>query len=811
MAEDKRTTYPSIPSLIDGLDFGVVLIDQDLKLLWTNNAMERLFGLTRSAIQGYDVFSFMNTHIISRIAGGEAFRDSVFSSIAAGTPVPPSEFQISSPTGHMVWIEYSSQVIEHGPFQGMRLDIYQDITLRKMLTRELDRHVGQLGILIEGKNADLTRAHEQLKQEYDERMRVEEQLVKEQEFSANLLKSSPAFLLALDSEGMVLMASDSMLRSMECEKSALVGKNLLTEFILAEDRERVSSALREIVTSHAPAVEEYRLRTSQGSILLVEWHHRPVYRSDGALDYVLGVGIDITARKAIEEALIISEDLYRTTFENTLAATAIINADTSIFRVNAEFERVFGYTTTSLQGKKLVNLVPPNERGRLATLLLMVREGGAPSSSQNSCECQVTGSDGRLHDTLIAVASISGSDRSIASLLDITERKRAETVLADHNRYLYTMNQMITAATSTATLHESLGTLLEKSIKLLEYDAGAIYLVDSERKTARLKSQRGIPEWLISTAQEIDVLTEPYRRVFSDGIPVYLEKKQIGLFSMAWIPFIASDRVIGAVYFVSGHHDSFSDSHRVILESFSREVGNVINCGLLKEDLEESNQLANLYLDIMTHDINNANAVSLMYAELLVEMLEGEQKELTRKLSAGVRRSTDIILNVSTMRKIREEKITLRPIRLDDVIRSEIEVLPAAHIAFDPSGYGVCADPLLSEVFANLLGNSIKFGGEKVQITVSVVDVGEEIEVTVADTGPGIPDSVKPVLFRKFERGVTKVRGKGLGLYLSRMLVERYGGRIWVEDRVLGHADQGVAIKFRLRKAPQPSRSSPGS
>lgn len=804
MAENKRGAYPGIPFLNDSLDFGVVLIDRDLKLLWTNNAMESLFGLTRSTIQGYDVFSFMNTHIISRISGGEAFRDSVFSSIAAGTPVPPTEIQISSSSGHLLWVEYTSQVIGHGPFQGMRLDIYQDITLRKMIIHKLDHYVGQLGVLIEGKNADLTRAHEQLKQESDERRRVEEQLAKEQEFSANLLKSSPAFLVALDSEGTVLMASDSMLRSMECERSALVGKNLLTSFISVEDREKVSSAFHEIIISHAPAVGEYRLRTCEGSILLVEWHHRPVYRSDGSLDYVLGVGIDITARKAIEEALIISEDLYRTTFENTLAATAIINADTGFFRVNAEFERIFGFTTASLQGKKLVDLIPPDERGRLATLLLMVR--GSTTSSQNSCECRVTGSDGRQHDTLIAIASIPGSDHSIASLLDITERKQAETALADHNRYLYTINQMITAATSTATLYDSLGTLLEKSIKLLEYDAGAIYLVDSERKTASLKSQRGIPEWLISSAQEIDLHTEPYRRVFSDGVAVYLEKKQIGLFSMAWVPFIASDRVIGAVYFVSGHHETFSDSHRVILESFSREVGNVIHCGLLKEGLEESNQLANFYLDIMTHDINNANTVSLMYAELLVEMLEGEQKELTRKLSAGIRRSTDIILNVSTMRKIREEKITLRPIRLDDVIRTEIEVLPTAHIAFLPTEYVVCADPLLSEVFANLLGNSIKFGGDKVQITISVVDVGDQVEVTVADSGPGIPDSVKPVLFRKFERGITKVRGKGLGLYLSRMLVERYGGKIWVEDRVPGQADKGVAVKFRLRKAPIPSR-----
>jgi signal transduction histidine kinase len=73
--------------------------------------------------------------------------------------------------------------------------------------------------------------------------------------------------------------------------------------------------------------------------------------------------------------------------------------------------------------------------------------------------------------------------------------------------------------------------------------------------------------------------------------------------------------------------------------------------------------------------------------------------------------------------------------------------------------------------------------------------------VTVADTGPGVPDDAKEVIFSRFERGMGRGSGQGLGLSICRMLAARYGGRIWVEDRIPGRADEGAAFRFTLREA----------
>jgi signal transduction histidine kinase len=70
--------------------------------------------------------------------------------------------------------------------------------------------------------------------------------------------------------------------------------------------------------------------------------------------------------------------------------------------------------------------------------------------------------------------------------------------------------------------------------------------------------------------------------------------------------------------------------------------------------------------------------------------------------------------------------------------------------------------------------------------------------VTVADNGPGIPDDQKPLVFDRFQKGTTGKRGKGLGLFITRTLVEGYGGTIRADDRKDGQP--GTAIHFTLKK-----------
>jgi hypothetical protein len=80
------------------------------------------------------------------------------------------------------------------------------------------------------------------------------------------------------------------------------------------------------------------------------------------------------------------------------------------------------------------------------------------------------------------------------------------------------------------------------------------------------------------------------------------------------------------------------------------------------------------------------------------------------------------------------------------------------------------ADDLFSEVLTNLIGNSLKFGGPGTSIWINTKDQGDFIELSIEDTGPGIADSLKPVIFERFSRGDTKKPGRAWASISSRVL-----------------------------------------
>jgi PAS domain S-box-containing protein len=407
---------------------------------------------------------------------------------------------------------------------------------------------------------------------------------------------------------------------------------------------------------------------------------------------------------------------------------------------------------------------------------------------------------------------------------DITLHKRAEEEVERRNKQLSIINEIIGTTASSLTLHDLMKTSLAKTIDLLDFDAGMIYLMDRDRKRAELKVYQGFADWVIPEEKTIDMYSPPYAQVFSAGIPHFIEnyrerypdREEFGILSFASIPLMAHARVVGVMNIASKRHYSFSPDEKEILWSIGREIGGAVLKEMLNQELsdagvkaqfyvnqvEAANNEANLYLDIMTHDINNANMVTLSYADLLDDATGSATGEYIQKLQKSVQKSIEIIRNVSTIRKLHREKASLTPVDLDAVIRAELEHHAGAAITYEGGPCTVLADDLLPEIFTNLIGNSIKFGGRDVTIRIHTIDTGDEVLVSVEDTGPGISNALKPLIFNRFQRGSAKVPGMGLGLSITQMLMERYGGRIWAEDRVPGHSDEGTAIKFVLAKTP---------
>ncbi len=232
-----------------------------------------------------------------------------------------------------------------------------------------------------------------------------------------------------------------------------------------------------------------------------------------------------------------------------------------------------------------------------------------------------------------------------------------------------------------------------------------------------------------------------------------------------------------------------------------------------RNQAEEEKTAANLYLDIMGHDINNLNQMTLTSLELMENdrNLTPEQQSFIKKAIGSTRGSAGIIENVNKIQQISTEELHVEGVDIDDLIVRCIQESPhpaekKIEINYDRHpGMIVTGTPLLKEVFCNLINNSIKYSGPEVTIDITATGITDKeikyYQITIADNGQGIPDLIKPRLFRRFERGTTKAHGKGLGLYIVRMLVERFGGTVDVTDRVPGDYSKGTKFIVRLPAA----------
>lgn len=107
-------------------------------------------------------------------------------------------------------------------------------------------------------------------------------------------------------------------------------------------------------------------------------------------------------------------------------------------------------------------------------------------------------------------------------------------------------------------------------------------------------------------------------------------------------------------------------------------------------------------------------------------------------------------------------------------------------------------------MFMNILENSIKHSPRDKPLVIDILQTRvcrggiEYHRISIEDNGPGISDEFKDKLFTRFSRGKTKAKGKGLGLYIVKTLVENFNGEIWAEDRIKGDYTKGVRFVVML-------------
>ncbi|WP_211251515.1 sensor histidine kinase [Methanolacinia paynteri] len=233
------------------------------------------------------------------------------------------------------------------------------------------------------------------------------------------------------------------------------------------------------------------------------------------------------------------------------------------------------------------------------------------------------------------------------------------------------------------------------------------------------------------------------------------------------------------------------------IRSYQKEIA------ALNRDLSDANEKANMYLDILIHDINNANAASLGYGELIKEGIPEDDEVYYDKMMTSIRHSSSIINNVARIRDIHSSSFKAVPTDLNKVIKSAVSEFTDLNVDSTVPELRIMGGPLLTDVFSIILENSSVYGGENVQISIRADEDKEFAYISVEDNGPGIPDLKKERLFKRFQPGGDGRRGRGLGLSVCWYIMNKYGGDIGVSDRIEGKPESGTVITIKLKKADQ--------
>jgi PAS domain S-box-containing protein len=291
--------------------------------------------------------------------------------------------------------------------------------------------------------------------------------------------------------------------------------------------------------------------------------------------------------------------------------------------------------------------------------------------------------------------------------------------------------------------------------------------------------------------------------------------------SMLAIPLMGQGEVIGVLELYRERGEVFTQNDLEAGLLFAQQASVALENAQLVSKLQDAKKEIEMLNDLMFHDINNYNFATLNYIETVHGMpdLPHEAKAPLEKSLHLIRDTAKLIENVKKLTKIgvmEPEDLVLT--NLSDVLRKVVSGITTSStkkvgIRLDtPEEAYIKANPLVEELFVNILANAVKYDPhDDVEVDVEVKKVLEDDrsawKVCVTDNGYGVPDDKKALLFQKYVRlkPDTKISGSGLGLSICRALTDKFSGRIWVEDRVPGKSELGArfCVVFPAERHPK--------
>ena len=538
---------------------------------------------------------------------------------------------------------------------------------------------------------------------------------------------------------------------------------------------------------------------------------------------------DISVRKQMELQLQLSKDRFESLLESAPDGMLVVNERGSIVFANAQAEALFGYTRQELIGSGLWMLLPHRARGGHDRLVADFFHSGRAREMGPGMDLSGLRKDGVEFPVEISLSPIRGVGEHwvCAAIRDVTQRRQVEWQLRESSLAIQKLNASLEARIEarTSELQES-----ERRFRLLveKVEDYAILMLNTEGMivTWNLGAER-ITGFSAEQAigQHFSIFDPPGNTGTGAASMLHMAATRGHFSEQGWRTrrdggSFWANVVISPVQDDAGRHCGFS----AVTQDITARKQAMDQLEAERARAQDANRAKSDFLAVMSHEIRTPMNAILGMADLLHEStLTPEQRQYVESFRrAGVNLLT-LINDLLDITKIETGHLSLELVdfNLEEMAEHVIELVASKarikgiglHLCITPgTPAAVHGDPLrLRQVLLNLLGNAIKFteSGEVVLTIGHRAASGQPsmLEFAIRDTGIGIMPEKLGAIFEDFMQAdlsiTRKYGGSGLGLSISRRLVEIMGGKLTVTSQV------GRGSEFRFSYPLHTTVSSP--
>jgi PAS domain S-box-containing protein len=529
-------------------------------------------------------------------------------------------------------------------------------------------------------------------------------------------------------------------------------------------------------------------------------------------------------------------------FENAAVGITRVDVNGALADVNQTFCDMVGYGRDELLGRPLREITHPDDFGLGAQFRNELTHGSRTSATG---EKRFVHKDGRVvwaRRTMSVVKDNAGNPQYVISIVeDITRRKEVE----QRQALQHAVTLLLAEATSVG---EIMPRVIQAICETLDCAYGARWVLDSTDQVLRSAeswcvSDEGVDEFRRFSTSSVETPGKPgglNRRVWATKEPVWIANVadettlrrrepalRAGLHSAFAFSIFVGGEFYGVMEFFARDVRARDERTLDIVRTLAHHIGQFIARVEAEAALRETNlQLtqkaqalarSNVELEqfayVASHDLQEPLRMISSYTQLILrrygERLDSDAREFMDFVVDGATRMKQLIEDLLAYSRVgtRGKEFTLHA--CETLLQKALTNLRAA---IENSGAVVTYDPLptldvddmqLVQLLQNLVGNAIKFrGAEAPRIHIAVQEDDEHWSFAVEDNGIGIERQYFDRIFMVFQRlhNKSEYPGTGIGLAICKKVIDRHGGRIWVESK----PGEGSRFCFALPKKGEP-------